>query len=619
MNAIKSFTITGLTMSGFKCFGEEAEFALGNPTVITGGNGRGKSSVADAIAFAVTGLPFFGERGIDRLHAEDQPALFIALRFTDESGGEHELTRSRQRNRMTITYDGREIRQSDLTELFGEKDVFLSIFNPLYFIEELGDEGRKLLERYLPEIPQEQVLSLLSEPSRENLRSERILSSESYLKKKREEIRELEKTVIYLTGQRDLSAARKREAEKETEALCEKLQALEAECGELEARHFAGLDTAELQEKLVSRSERYEKLAKETPPSADTAEVDERMAELRQKRAERGAERYAPKYTEAAAEGRAKVRELAERYKRELAVYKSFSAGTECPTCRRTVTEAELPGVREKLQSSLTEIVSQGKELTGQLNELNALEAKTEETFNQFQTEDLQRLDGEIESLAERRRRLVQSAEEAAEGRRAEMDTLLKEIRSLSAESECGALSPEEYDRLLACRTELEACRSELASRQRLAEAPDEGFDEQITEAEREITERKKRIADVALYVSKRAELLFSRLKMNRVQISLFDVVKTTGEVKDAFRFTYNGRRYDRLSLSEKIRAGMEVSELIKRLTGRNYPQFVDNMESVDELSNVKPTGQVIMAKCLRGTALSVRVPGKVEPMPRAA
>lgn len=80
-----------------------------------------------------------------------------------------------------------------------------------------------------------------------------------------------------------------------------------------------------------------------------------------------------------------------------------------------------------------------------------------------------------------------------------------------------------------------------------------------------------------------------------------------TGEVKDTFKFTYGGRRYDRLSLSEKIRAGMEVSELMKRLTGRNYPTFVDNMESVDDLANVRPSGQVIMAKCVSNAPLQVR------------
>ena len=96
--------------------------------------------------------------------------------------------------------------------------------------------------------------------------------------------------------------------------------------------------------------------------------------------------------------------------------------------------------------------------------------------------------------------------------------------------------------------------------------------------------------------------------------------VASTGEVKDTFKFTYNGRRYDWLSLSEKIRAGMEVSELMKRLTGRNYPQFVDNMESVDDLSNVRPTGQVIMAKCVSKAELSVRpVKPILTAMPTAA
>ena len=74
---------------------------------------------------------------------------------------------------------------------------------------------------------------------------------------------------------------------------------------------------------------------------------------------------------------------------------------------------------------------------------------------------------------------------------------------------------------------------------------------------------------------------------------------------------------YDRLSLSEKIRAGAEVSELVKRLTGRNYPVFFDNMESVDDLSNIRPTSQMILAKCVRNAELSVRAGSTA--MPKAA
>ena len=162
MKKIEQFQITSLMLSGFKSYEEPTELVFGNPTVITGGNGRGKSNIADAIAFAVTGCPFFGERGIDRLHNENNPDVAIRMCFVDETGTLHELNRTRRKNRMTITYDGYEIRQLDLADLFGERDVFLSIFNPLYFIEELGEDGKKLLERYLPTIPHETVLSQLS-------------------------------------------------------------------------------------------------------------------------------------------------------------------------------------------------------------------------------------------------------------------------------------------------------------------------------------------------------------------------------------------------------------------------------------------------------------------------
>ena len=98
--------------------------------------------------------------------------------------------------------------------------------------------------------------------------------------------------------------------------------------------------------------------------------------------------------------------------------------------------------------------------------------------------------------------------------------------------------------------------------------------------------------------------LTFSQLKMNRVEISLYDVVKSTGEVKDTFKFQYGGRRYDRLSLSEKIRAGMEVSELMKRLTGTTgkAPVVMPATETIAALraryagTPVTVTGDIVVA-----------------------
>lgn len=619
MKPIKRFDITKMSFSGFKCYAKETIAEFGNPTVITGGNGRGKSSVADAIAFAITGKPFFGESAIDRLYADGGKDLSVTLCFTDETGAAHQLTRCRRSDRMSITCDGIELRQTDINEMFGEKDVFLSIFNPLYFIEELGAEGRKLLERYLPSIPRDTVLPMLSKSVQELLKGEEILSEDTYLKKRREELRELENTVIYLTGQKDMEESERDRASKSAEELSEAIVGLETEVKRLEAQKFAGTDLQSVQDRLAELSARYEELAKEPPESADTAEIDAALKALHQKLGERSAECYIPKYTQNIVDTTAKVKDVAVRYKREMTLLQSFQAGTVCPTCRRQVTEKELGAVQADIRKSVDKLFAEGKDLKGQLDQLKALEKKTEDTFAQFREDDVKTMRENIAELERQRETLIAAAASGQERRKADMERMLTEIRSLSAQTECGALSMEEYERLNNCKAELESQKAEYAAVARIVNAEPKNTDGKISKIEEEIKAKKALISAAAQYVAKRNELLFASLKMDAVEISLFDVVKTTGEVKDTFKFTYNGRRYDRLSLSEKIRAGMEVSELMKRLTGRNYPQFVDNSESLDDLGRVKPSGQLIVARCVRGAELSIQPKNRVQQLPKAA
>lgn len=575
MNKIEQFRITGMTISGFKSYEGPTELTFGDPTVITGGNGRGKTSIADAIAFAVTGLPFFGERGIDRLHNESNPDVSIQMRFVDERGAAHELTRTRRKNRMTISYDGYEIRQLDLTDLFGERDVFLSILNPLYFIEELGEDGKNLLERYLPHIPQETILAQLSESVRETLKDEFLLSPDAYLKRRREEIRGLEERITYLNGQKDMAVSQSEKRDKAWQELTDQQKALKEEAAALEAKQFAGLDVERMQERLVELSRRYDETAQDA--RGEAAEQQKELHALREKLVRRQAEQYQSKYTKPLAELSAKVRELGAHYQRESAIYKAFHAGMECPTCHRSVTEQR-----------------------NQLTELQELDRKVMETFEQFKGEDLRRWEAEISVLE-------QSCAERSRSGAAESSLIRNEIQSLTTELEYGKLTQAEYDRLSACREECREVEAKLSALESMTAEEPSDLDGEIRQAQDRIGEIKRIMTNVIAYISKRAELTFSQLRMNKVEISLYDVVKSTGEVKDTFKFTYGGRRYDRLSLSEKIRAGMEVSELMKRLTGRNYPTFVDNMESVDDLANVRPTGQVIMAKCVSNAPLQVR------------
>lgn len=589
MEKIQSFQITGMTIAGFKSYQEPTSMAFGSPTVITGGNGRGKTSIADAIAFAVTGLPFFGARGIDRLHNETQPDVSITMNFVDETGCAHVLTRTRRKNTMTILYDGCAIRQMDLTELFGEKDVFLSIFNPLYFIEELGDEGKNLLERHLPMIPHETVLAQLSKATRKALEGENILSPENYLKKKREDIRNLEETIIYLQGQKDLSQTQDENWSKTVDGLSARHDVLSRNLAELEAKRFDGLDQAAMGQQLVELSARYNEAAQDDSP------LDAEILELERKLSARKAEQYQSAYTQAITEANVKLTELAAQFNRDKQAFHACVPGAPCPTCRRLITDEALVEVRAALEQSNKATIAAGQEQRAQLTELQELDTKAKAVFEKFQADDVAALE---EKLAELN---TQKGEDNL------VDDLRAQIQQLTTDLEYGNLSEQEYAQMKECREELRECAADLKAAQAVADQKPDDFDEKIKAAQDEIIALKKLISSVVIYMSERAKLTFSALKMNKVEISLYDIVKTTGERKDVFKFTYGGRRYDRLSLSEKIRAGMEVSELMKRLTGRNYPVFVDNMESVDDLANVRPTGQVIMAKCVSGTPLAVR------------
>ena len=69
MDKINDFRILELTVSGFKCFQEPRTFHFDyGVNFVLGDNGMGKSSIAEAIAFAFMGTGFFGEKTLDRLH-----------------------------------------------------------------------------------------------------------------------------------------------------------------------------------------------------------------------------------------------------------------------------------------------------------------------------------------------------------------------------------------------------------------------------------------------------------------------------------------------------------------------------------------------------------------------
>jgi hypothetical protein len=81
-------------------------------------------------------------------------------------------------------------------------------------------------------------------------------------------------------------------------------------------------------------------------------------------------------------------------------------------------------------------------------------------------------------------------------------------------------------------------------------------------------------------------------------------VVKSTGEVKDCFEVLYDDKELMLLSNSERVRVGLEISNLINNKTGLKIPLFLDNAESITHYE--KPDTQIVEAVVVRKRPLTV-------------
>ena len=183
MKKINKFSIVNIKMAGFKNFKEPYTMDFDRYTCISGGNGQGKSTIADAIAYAFCGTPFWGEKSCDRLLNSESREMYAEVRFVDENGEIHTLSRRRNDGGTSIVFDTVNIRQTDIAERFAEKDIFLSLINPLYFIEKIAEDGREILQKLVPEAEPKDVLAQMSESTRTLLENESLLDPEFFAKK----------------------------------------------------------------------------------------------------------------------------------------------------------------------------------------------------------------------------------------------------------------------------------------------------------------------------------------------------------------------------------------------------------------------------------------------------
>ena len=589
MEQITSMKINGVTFTDFRNHKIPEHYTFGDISYITGHNGTGKTTMAHGICYALYGVSYYGEQKIDRLMNENAAGTQVQLDFTDQNGKTHTIIRNRNGDKTSILLDSYTIRQTDIDRIFCDKETFLSMFNPLYLTERLGEKGRALILKHLQPVSPETVLEQLSQSYLEYLNGIDLNNTapDTLMKDYREAIRQTEMQATILQGQIESMEEAQKTAEAKLIDLYKEKAETENKKKVLTDKQFDGIEREDL---AIQRDILLSKL------SAETSAEDNTAALLRVKLEEVKRKTYVPKYEKPQAETAAEIKALSERYNALSERIKGLKPGTQCPTCLMCVTEQNLPDVRNNMMAELKTMIAHGHKLMAQGNEFAKLESKSEAVFEQFKAEDIQKISDELAQL-ENGQNTTSS--------RSELCSALEQIEKVQ---KYGNLNKNEYSELISLSTHLTGIEAqirtikELTDKQKLQNA----YTEQEIYKD-QILKYRNILGALSEFICKRTEIAVEGLQMPNVKIKLFDVVRSTGEVVGVFKFTYKGRDYTTLSLSEKTLTGIEITAIIRKITGLDCPVCVDNTESIAAFNSVSMPSQILLLRFVKGQPLTVQ------------
>ena len=585
MEQISSMKITGITLTNFRNHSKTEHFDFGDLNYITGHNGTGKTTMAHAICYALYGVSYYGEQKIERLMNENANDVSVRLDFVDQNVTVHTLIRSRTNDKNSLLFDGYTISQGGVKQMFGDKNTFISIFNPTYLVENLGNEGRELILKNLKPISQKDVLDAI--PAQKSLLESIDLetqSPENALKNARAAIRHTEQQLDVLQGHIESIQDAMKTSEHKLEELYSEKKTTEAQIDALKTKQFENLNLEDID---VQRDVLTRQLSNSSENSA-IAEIKEKIAEAKNRV-------YFSKFTKPIAEAQAEYKNLCKQYNDIVERINGLKIGDTCPTCMMLVTENNFNEFKTHLTAEANRICELGRSVVARGKEIAELDKKAKETFEKFQTDDIAKYTLELEKLSNN-------------GEQIDITQIRAKLDELADLEKYGNLTEAEFNKLNELNATLIGINAQIKTIEQTAS--DERLKSALVEKDsfnQQLINYKTLVSALSEYIFKRAELATANISMPNVKLKLFDVIRSTGEIKSAFKFEYKGREYTSLSLSEKTLAGVEIAAMMRSITGKDYPLCIDNTESIATFNNVDMPSQVMLIRVVKGQPLTVK------------
>ena len=567
---------------GFRKFEKEFETELFDTTVITGKNKSGKSNILYAIVNTLLGTNLSGDEKSSLIN-KNSDSSYGELHFTDNRGENHVLIRGKNKYSSKgnfISIDGKPTSQNELTSFYKDKRLFLSVINPMYFLNKKPAEQKELVDKYLSDVKPKVIFDM-----QEKQMQDRLL--EKYYKNKDKRFNELtdtEKEEFINDKMFSISMdIAYNKLDKDERGLLEGVPVnIPAYISELNN------SIKKAESKISSydgKIEYAEEIANQELPEVKTFEKDEELSIARQelvflnndtnltdknkqkKVVEELEKNLLSKETECS--------EIENSMKAGKKKYLSIKNGeiTKCPTCNQEIHDESKEKTIENLRESLFALYDKKNILDTEIKDI-----KLKLTMERCKFHSIS---GNPDVEKEKRIKTVQENITKLEYEKAEIDRFNNSI-SIKGNDIESALQDIKYFNL------------EKNTQLKLIDN----------------LNQTKKIAQklYILYIEEKMKLAREYLK--DVDIKFYSVLKTTGEIKEDFIITYKDKTLSDLSRSETIATALEFANMFNKISRLNGPIFIDDYESCvdyDFIKDYSENTQLIIAKVEKGQDLQIQ------------
>lgn len=520
------------------------------------------------------------------------------------------------------------VTQTELTEFYKDKKLFLSILNPLYFLNKKSAEQKELVDKYLSNIKPKEVFDKLDKQEQKILlkRYFKIPLKDIYSKLDTTEIKDIyyENKINEKTGKdfEELFSHELKESLSNVilndiryyDVLTDKEQEDFINYHILNIFMDIAYDNLELMEQKI-----LEEIPKDIP-----AFISELNINIDKSKSAISTLTGKIDYAQTIAD-------------EKLSAYKTFEKDVELTLARQELaflnTNQEI--VNKEKQKQIIDTLE--KDILNKETEIIELEKRMKigkKTYLQIKNGDVSNCPTCGQHIQDTSKsKTIENMRESLTAdfnRKNLLETQKKDLDLKMAMERCKyhaldgetttekskqvAISEENIKKLENEKLEIERFNNEIKIKEtniKNAKLDIEKFNKEIAVHEKNIdNEKKAKKVAQKLYISYIEEKMkLAKQYLKDVDIKFYSVLKGTGEIKENFIITYKGTPLQDLSRSETIATAIEFANMFNKISKANFPIFIDDVESCadyDFIKDYSSNSQLIISKVEKGTPLKI-------------